>query len=115
LFQAFELRRETSVHAQNLFIDEGSHREAVKTLGKYFPETNIEPTFALVVETINSINRRTFVVSPQQEKVLRVLNFISQKKADGLQTLLPAINIIPQEQIVGLGWKSTILKKPQKI
>ncbi len=35
-----------------------------------------------------------FVVPPEQEKVLGVLDFITQKQEDGLQALFPPVHVI---------------------
>jgi len=40
---------------------------------------------------------------------------IRKQQANGLETLLAAVNVVPQEQVVGLGWKPSVLKEPQQI
>ena len=48
-----------------------------------------------VVEPINSIDARTLMVSPEQEKVLWVLDFISHEQANAFDGLLSPIDVIP--------------------
>ena len=98
------------MHAQDLVINKCSHRKAVKTVSKNLPETNIEPPLAFIKESIDSVDRGTFMVSPKEKEVLRVLNLVSKEKAYRFNTLFATINIVTQKQIVRLRWETTILK-----
>jgi len=64
------------VHAENFFINNSSNRKTVETISESFPELNVIASLALVIETIDSVNRGTLVVSSEKEEVLRVLNFV---------------------------------------
>lgn len=55
------------------------------------------------------------MVSAQNEEVLWVFDFVRKQKADGLQRLLSAIDIVSKEQIVCFRWKTAILEKSQQI
>ena len=55
------------------------------------------------------------MVSPQQEEVLRVFDFVGQQKTDGFQRLLPPVHIVSQKQVVALRREAPILKKPQQV
>ena len=59
-------------------IDDSSHREAVEALNKLFPQLQRVSTFALIVETVNSIDGTTLVISAQKEKVFGVLNLVGE-------------------------------------
>lgn len=98
------------MHAQDLVINKCSHREAVKTVSKNLPETNIKPPLAFIKESIDSVDRGTFMVSPKEKEVLRVLNLVSKEKAYRFNTLFATINIVTQKQIVRLRWEATILE-----
>ena len=52
------------------------------------------------------------MIAAQQEKVLRVLDFVAQEKANCFNRLLAAINIVTKEQIVGLRRESAVLEDP---
>lgn len=39
----------------------------------------------LVVETIDSVDTGTLVITPEDEEVFRVFNLVCEQKADGLQ------------------------------
>lgn len=51
------------------------------------------------------------MVPPQDEEVLGVLDLVGQQQADGLQTLLAAVYIVAQKQVVRRGGKTTVLKQ----
>jgi hypothetical protein len=55
------------------------------------------------------------VVASQLEKFIWVLDFVSQQEADSLQTLLPAIYIVPQKEVVGIGRETPILEELKKV
>lgn len=39
----------------------------------------------LIVEAVNSVDGSTLMIAPEQEKVLRVLDLVSEQKAYGFQ------------------------------
>ena len=43
------------------------------------------------------------MVTAQNEEILRVLDFIGEQQADGLQGLLSSVDVVTQEQVVGAG------------
>lgn len=55
------------------------------------------------------------MVSSEDEEILWVLDLVCEEKADRLERLFAAIDIVAQEQIVGLRWESSILKETKKI
>lgn len=103
------------MHAEDLLVDDGGNWEGVECLGEGFPHFDVVSALALVIKPINPIDTSALMISPQQEEILRVFNLIRQHKADRFQTLLPAIYIVPKEQIVGIWRKATILKKPEEV
>lgn len=55
------------------------------------------------------------MISPQQEEVLGIFDFVGQEETDGLQGLLPPVHIVPQEQVVALWREASIFKEPQQV
>lgn len=53
------------------------------------------------------------MVSPQQEEILWIFNFVGQQETDGLQRLLPPVHIVTQKQVVAFWREAPILKEPQ--
>lgn len=54
-------------------------------------------SLTLIIESIYSVDGGALMVSPQQEEVLRVFDFVGQKQTDGLQRLLPSVHIVSQK------------------
>lgn len=55
------------------------------------------------------------MVPTEQEEVLGVLDLIGQQQADGLQRLLAAVYIVPQEEVVALWREAPVFEQPQKV
>jgi hypothetical protein len=55
------------------------------------------------------------VVSSKEEEVLGVFDFVAQQKQNRFKTLLATVNIVTQEQIVGLWWETAHLEKTNKV
>lgn len=68
---------EASMHTENLIIDNSAYRDDVEAKSKLLPYLNIVPSFALIVESIHSVDGLALVVSSKHEKVLWVLYFVS--------------------------------------
>lgn len=73
------------MHAEDFLVNQGSNREAVEAVGENLPQLDGVATLALIVKAVDSVNRRTFMVSAQQKEVLGVLDFICEQEADCLQ------------------------------
>jgi hypothetical protein len=55
------------------------------------------------------------VITAKKKEVFWIFDLVSQQKANSLQRLLATIDIITEEEIVGLGWKAAILEQSQQI
>lgn len=69
----------------------------------------------LVVEAVKLVDLRGLVVAPQQEEVLGVLDLVGQQQHDGLDRLLPAVHIVPQEQVILLGREAPVVEDLQQV
>jgi len=65
--------------AEDLFVDDGGHGEAVEAVGEGFPQLDAVPPLALVVESVNSVDAGTLVVAAQEEEVFRVFDLVSKQ------------------------------------
>lgn len=101
--------------AEDFVIDDGGHGEAVEALDELFPELQAVASLALVIETIDSIDRTALVVASQQEEVFWVLDLVSHHQTDHFQILLAAVHIVSEEQVVTLGRKVSDFKNPEKV
>lgn len=55
------------------------------------------------------------MVAPQDEEVLGVLDLVREEEADGLEGLLASIDVVAQEEVVGFGRESAILKESEQV
>jgi hypothetical protein len=103
------------VHAEDLLVNNGCNGKTVEAVSEGLPQFDVVAAFALVVETIDTIDRCAFVVSSEQEEILRILDFVCEEEADSLEGLLSTINVIAKEEIVGIGWEATVLKESEEV
>ena len=68
-----------------------------------------------IVEAVDPVDAGALVVAPEQEEVLWVLDLVGEQEADGLQRLLAAVNVVPEEEVVGLGREAAVLEEPQEV
>jgi len=85
LLHRVQIGAQSTVHGEDLLINDGSNREAVKAVRECLPQLDVVPTLALVVEPVDAVDRGALVVAPQDEKVLRILDLVREEQADGLQ------------------------------
>lgn len=103
------------MHGKDLFVNYGGNRKAVEAIRKGLPKLNVVPTFALVVEPVDAVDRGALMVAAEDEKVLRVLDLVGKKQADGLQRLLSTIDVVTKEKVVGLRGETAVLEEAEKI
>lgn len=99
------------MHSEDLFVNDGSNRKAVEAVGESLPELDVVSALALIVETVDTVDRGTLVVSTQNEEVLRVLDLVGKEEADGLERLLATVDVITEEKIVGLGRETAVFEE----
>ena len=67
------------MHTQNAAFNKGTNGQTLETLTEKFPNTSAaESALALIIETVNAVNGFCFVITAQDEEVLRILDFIRQ-------------------------------------
>ena len=66
------------MHAKNFFINQSCDWEAIETICENFPKLDAVATLALIVKSINAIDRGTLMVSSQKEEVFWVLDFVGK-------------------------------------
>jgi hypothetical protein len=85
------------MHGENLLVNDGGDWQAIEAVCEGLPQLDIIPSLALIVETINAVNRGTLVVTSKDEKVFWVLNLICEKETNSLERLFASIYIISQK------------------
>jgi len=115
LLHRVQIWTQTTMHGENLLVNDRGNREAVEAIRECLPQLNVVPTLALIIKSVDPIDRGAFVVASQDEEVLRILDLVGQKEADGFQRLLAAVDVVSKEEVVGLGREAAILKEPKEI
>ena len=82
------------MHREDLLVDDSGDGQAVEAIREGLPQLDVVTTFALVVESIDTVDGRALVVAPENEEVLGILDLVGQQKADGLERLLATVYII---------------------
>jgi len=103
------------VHAENFLIDESGNGQAIENVAENAPESDGVSAFALVVEAVDAVDLGAFVVASEQEKVLRVLDFVAQKQAHRLDRLLSTVDVVAHKEIVSLGREAAVLEDPEQV
>lgn len=115
LLHRVQIGAETTVHGENLLINDCSDGQAVEAVRKCLPQLNVVTALALVVEAIDSVDRRTLVVASEDEEVLGVLDLVGEQQADSLEGLLASVDVVTEEEVVGLRREAAVLEKTQQV
>lgn len=82
------------MHREDLLVNDGCNGQAVEAIGKSLPELDVITTLALIVESVDAIDRCAFMIAPKDEEVLGVFDLVCEQETDGFQGLLSTIDII---------------------
>ena len=115
LFQIGQLGADSSVDAQNFVVDNGRAWQTIEDVREGLPELDRVSSLALVIESVNPVDRGTLVIAANAEKVFRILDLVGQNQDGTLDGLLPAIDIVAQKQVIRVGRKSPVLENPKHI
>ena len=85
LLHRIQIWAQTSVHGEDLLVNDGCDRKAVEAICKSLPQLDVVSSFTLVVKAIDTVDGRTFVVAAKDEEVFRVFDLICQQQANGLK------------------------------
>jgi len=103
------------MRTKDLLIHDGGTGETIETIGKGLPELDPKTALAFVIETVDAVDGGALVISSKDEEIFGVFDLIRQKEAYGLEGLLTTVDIIPQENVIGLGGEPSILKKTEEV
>ena len=115
LLHRVKIRAQTTVHGEDLLVDDSGDGQAVEAVRESLPQLDVVPALALVVEAVDTVDGGTLVVAAQDEKVLGVLDLVCEQKADGLEGLLASVDVIAEEEVVGLWGEAAVFEKAQQI
>lgn len=103
------------MHGEDLLINDGGNGETVEAVGESLPELDVVSALALIVETVDTVDRGTLVVSTQNEEVLGVLDLVRKKEADGLERLLATVDVVTEEEVVSLRGEAAVFEETQEV
>ena len=103
------------MHGENLLVDDSGDRKAVEAIGECLPQLDVVATLALVVEAIDSVDRGALVVTSEDEEVFGVLDLVGKEQANGLKRLLTSVDVVTEEEVVGLRREATVLEESEEI
>ena len=85
LLHRVQVRAQTSVHCEDLLIDDRSNWQAVEAVSECLPKLDVVPSLALVVEPVNTVDGGTLVVTSENEEVLGIFDLVGEKQANGFE------------------------------
>lgn len=103
------------MHGENLLVNDRRDWQAIEAVGERLPQLDVVPPLALVVEPVDPVDGRAFVIAAENEEVFGILDLIGKEEADGLERLLAAIDVVAEEKVVGLWRESTVFEETQKV
>lgn len=115
LFHRVQIGAETTVHGEDLLVDDRRDGQAVEAISECLPQLNVVPPLALVIEAIDTVDGGTFVVTTENKEVFRIFNLVCKEQADGLERLFATVDVVSEEEVVGLRREATVFKKTQEI
>mmetsp|Transcript_123539 Transcript_123539/g.360766 ORF Transcript_123539/g.360766 Transcript_123539/m.360766 type:complete len:214 (-) Transcript_123539:283-924(-) len=109
--QGVERGGDAAVHADDLVLHNGCHRQVVEGVREELP--NGGPTVsshALVEEAVDLRDLATLVVAAEQGDALLIAHLVQEHQGHGLHRVVATINVIAEEEVVGLWHRSTDAK-----
>ena len=68
-FEVIQIWTETAVHTEDLVVNYCAYWEHIEAKSKLFPYLHVVPSLTLIIESIHSVDRLTFMVSSKQEEM----------------------------------------------
>ena len=115
LLHGVHVRAQAAVHGEDLLVDDGSDGQAVEAISESLPKLDVVSSLALIVETVDAVDGSALVVTAENEEVLGVLDLVCQQKADGLERLLATVDVVTEEEVVGLGREAAVFEETEKV
>mmetsp|Transcript_96302 Transcript_96302/g.171084 ORF Transcript_96302/g.171084 Transcript_96302/m.171084 type:complete len:257 (+) Transcript_96302:63-833(+) len=105
--QGVQGRRDATVHADDLVLDDGCNRQVVKGVCEEFPNCGSSVSAdAFIEEAVDLRNLATLVISTQQSDALLEANLVEEHERHCLHRVVAPIDIVTKEEVVGL-WQWT--------
>ena len=66
------------MHREDLLVNDCGNGQAVEAIGEGFPELDVVSALALIIKSVDAVDRCTFVISSEDEEVLWVFDLVRQ-------------------------------------
>jgi hypothetical protein len=103
------------MYTKDFLVDNGTNWHTIEAVREGFPQSNVVPPLAFIVEPIDSVDTGTLVVPTENEKVFGILNLVCEEETNSLKRLLPTVNVVPKEEIVAFWRELAIFKQPKQV
>ena len=103
------------MHRENFFVDDCCNGQAVEAVGECFPQLDVIPPLAFIVESIYTVDRCTLVVPTQDEEILWILDLVREKQANGFKRLFASVDVVSKEEVICFGWESSVFEEAEKV
>lgn len=67
------------MHCKDLLVNDCCNGQAVEAVGECLPQLNVVSPLALIIKPVYAIDRRTFMVPPENEKVLGIFDLVCEQ------------------------------------
>ena len=104
------------MHTQYSIIDNSTNWQNIEDSAEFSPQFDTISSFALVIKAVHPVNGLAFVVSSQQEEVIRVLNFICHQETNCFNTLFASVDVVSdKEKLLVIMRIAGDVKKSEKV
>lgn len=67
------------MHGEDLLINDCRNGEAVEAIGESLPQLDVIPPLTFIVEAVDTVDGRAFVISTENKEVFGVLDLVCQE------------------------------------
>ena len=67
------------MHGEDLLVNDGRNGEAVEAIGESLPQLDVIPPLTFIVEAVDTVDGRAFVISTENKEVFGVLDLVCQE------------------------------------
>mmetsp|Transcript_39827 Transcript_39827/g.86833 ORF Transcript_39827/g.86833 Transcript_39827/m.86833 type:complete len:440 (+) Transcript_39827:188-1507(+) len=97
------------------FVEQAAEGQSVETLHELVIDFGVLELLRLAFEVEVGAHGARLVVAAQHEEVLGLLDLVGHEQGHHLQRLFAAVDLVAQEELVGLGREAALLEQPDQV